>query len=206
MSISATTRRWRVCLAGALCTLLSTALPALGQGQGPPRIEDSQPPQTVNKVGEYSGVKPGASPYDAPKRKKNLVSWIGFQLREGGGSRVFVQLSNEVSYEQRVEDGTLAVKLENGRYRHRNVSRRLDTRYFETVLRQVTSKRVRKRRATRKRPAQSPGIELRIEFKNAADAQQATATVEKEKDGYHYLYLDFPAPAGTGSLSISEPE
>lgn len=185
----------RAALALLVPGLLATA--SAQQADAPARGQDA--PVVVREKGEYSGVKPGDSPYKAPKKPRNLVSWIGYQPLEGGASRVFVQLTDEVPWSQRLEGNVLVVKLDGVKYRNRNVSRRLDMRFFDSALRQVRSKRVYKQRARKNRPAQTPGIELRIEFKTPADAAQATATVRAEKDGYHYLLLDFAPAAAAGS-------
>jgi hypothetical protein len=190
-----TRRSTRALRRAALALLVPGLIATASAQQAGPAAEGQDPPVVIREKGEYSGVKPGDSPYKAPAKPRNLVSWIGYQPLQGGASRVFVQLTNEVPYSQRVENNVLIVKLDGVRYRNRNVSRRLDMRFFDSALRQVISKRVFKQRARKNRPAQTPGIELRIHFKTPADAAQATATMRAAKDGYHYLLLDFAAPA-----------
>ncbi len=188
--------------------LLGIALPgvtAAQQRRPDAKTVRSQPAQKAHKEGEYGGVVPGKSTHKAGKRK-NTLSWIGFQPKEGGAAQVFIQLSNEVPYEQTVVEGILVVKLTGARYRSRNARRRLDLRFFESALRLITSKRVSKRRARKNRPARTAGIEIRIQFKNPSDARVPTATMRSEKDGFTYLLLDFDPPAGSGSISISDPE
>lgn len=202
--------RLRACLAVACAAMmLALAVPARAQeADAPDDLDEPEappPPAQVNQPGEYSGVKPGDSPYKGPARK-NILSWIGFQSSEGAGSRLFIQLSNEVPYSQKLEGKTLVVRLDGVRYRNRNVSRRLDMRFFDTSLRELKSKRVSRRRATKTRPAQAAGIELRITFKDPSDAQLAEASMRQEKDGYTYLYLDFKGGQGSGGISVSEPE
>lgn len=164
-----------------------------------------EPPAQVNKVGEYSGVSPRNNPLKPPRRP-NVLSWIGFQPQDGGQARLFIQLSSEVSYTQAVKDGTLYLMLEGVSYRNANARRRLDTRFFDTALQQVTSRRVSKRRARRGQPAQPGGIELRIQFKNAADARPGNASMSAGEDGYYYLFLELPPASGQGSARLSDPE
>lgn len=182
----------------------TVALWLIGAAPGPTLAQDSAPdnaPSVTNREGEYSGVKPGEAPFK--ERRKNILSWVGFQASDDGRARVFVQLSSEVPYTQKLESGVLVVRLEGARYRNKNASRRLDMRFFGTALRQVTSRRVGKKRARGSESAQPAGIELRFEFKNPSDAHEASVSSRVEKDGYHYLLLDF-RPAAGGSISTRE--
>ncbi len=163
--------------------------------------------------GEYGGVTPGVIyPYAdqdqekrvkrPPPKYKNALYWIGFQPREGGSSRVFVQLGREVEYEQRVEGNVLLVTVVGVKNRSRNTLRRIDTHYFDTAIKEIRAKRVHKRRAHKDRPAQKAGVVLAITFKNPVDASQAQASLTKEEDGYYYLFLDF----GPGTPLPDKPE
>ena len=182
-------------LATALCGI---ALPRATPAQS----AEAQDSAAVGKETEYKGVVPGGEvEVRSPKRlRANRVTWIGFQPRTDGAARLFVQLTGEPSYSQALQDGALVVKIEGVRLHTSSVGRRLDTRFFDTALAQVTTRRVHKRRARKDRPAQTRGVELRIEFKNPADAREAEAALRTEEDGFHYLYLDFD-PAG---VRISE--
>lgn len=173
--------------------------------------------QQVHKEGEYGGVTPGLVyryrfelDKKASKRVQRLVkrrtnrrakrrltvSWVGFQPRSGSGSRVFVQLNRDAVYTQRVEKSVLIVTVEGARLGSRNARRRIDTRFFDTPIMMISSKRVRRRRARKDRPAQKAGVAFYIQFKNPADAAQAQASLGKLEDGYYYLNLDFgPATA-----------
>jgi len=146
-------------------------------------------PQDVHQEGDYGGVVPGKvgdKPRKAPKTKRTVLTWIGFQ-KSGAGSRLFVQLTADADFEQAVVGNELVVTIPGARFGSRNASRRLDTRFFETSLREVLPKRAR-RQGKRK-----AGLALHISFKNPSDAQSASAKVSKEQDGFHYLYLDFGA-------------
>lgn len=165
----------------------------------------------VRKEGDYGGVTPGSSPKQHRKlrKRKNAVSWVGFQARPDGGARLFVRMANELSFTQSVNGPVLTVHLEGARFRHRNTRRRLDVRFFRTVVQLITSKRVSRRGARKGKPARKAGIEIRIRFKNARYAGEASTSVKTEKDGYTYLYLDFqpgPSDEDSGSIKLSDPE
>ncbi len=181
-----------------------------------------------HKEGEYGGVTPGLVyrygfelEKKADKRVQRLVkrrtnrrarrrltvSWVGFQPRPGGASRVFIQLNREAVYTQRVDKNVLVVTVEGARHGSRNARRRIETRYFDTSIMLISSKRVRRRRAHKGRPAQSGGVAFYIQFKNPSDARQAQARLGKLEDGYYYLNLDFgPATSGTSSPGSSDPK
>lgn len=163
-----------------------------------------------NREGEYSGIVPDRAPEDGKRKKrkkrKNAISWVGFQPLDGGRSRLFVRMANELQYTQQLVGNVLYVNIVGARYRHRNTRRRLDTRHFDTSLKLVTNARVSARRARKNRHARQRGIELKISFKDSKDAREASASMSAGKDGYTYLFLEFPPAAGAGSVTISDPE
>ena len=168
-----------------------------------------------NREGEYGGIVPERDPAADDRRRKqrkrkNAISWVGFQPWDGGRARLFVRLANELEYTQNLVGSALYVNIARARYRHKNTRRRLDMRHFDTALELVTGKRVSARRARKNRPARKRGIELRITFKDAKDAREASASMTTGKDGYTYLNLDFPPGSGSsgggGGITISDPE
>jgi hypothetical protein len=168
--------------------------------------------QPVHKQGVYGGVTPGkpvAKVYEKKRpvknrsKRKNRVTWVGFQPSGDGSSRVFIQLTSQVPYTQRVEGDTLIVNLESARFGSNNAQRFLDTRFFDTALARVDADRARKGRR------RARGVDVRIKFKNPAGAAQASASMsQNDADGYTYLFLDFPAPSGSASSpgDADEPE
>lgn len=159
----------------------------------PQRTIDDRAATTAAGPGNYRGLNPGESASRKPRRP-NRLTWVGFQPKDDGTSTLFLQLSSEVPFTQQVQNGKLVIKLDGARYGNPNTRRRLDTRFFEGALQQVTSKGVSKRRARRDQPERAAGIELTISFKNPADAREARAEMRQEEDGFHYLYLQFGAP------------
>lgn len=174
------------------------------------RVELRRP--SVHKKGVYGGVQPGKPvpgvyknkrPIKNRARRKNRVTWVGFQPRENGRARVFVQLTSDVGYTQRVEGDTLIVGLEGARFGSRNARRFLDTRFFDTALARVDADRARRRKGRRR----ARGVEIRIKFKNPADAAQASASMAtNQADGYTYLFLDFPPPSGAAETAPDQAE
>lgn len=208
--------RARVLGALAVVGLLFPANAALAQESG--KTNKIKPSQKViyplrHKEGEYGGVTPGVIyryRFELEKKgskrverrvkvRKNRraksrlrVSWVGFQPRAGGSSRVFFQLNREATYTQMVDKNVLVVTIEGARYGSRNSRRKIETRFFDTAIHRITTKRVRSRRARKGKPARKGGIAFYIHFKNPVDAKQASAELKKsDSDGYYYLNLDF---------------
>ena len=150
---------------------------------------------SVHHEGDYGGVSPdhpanaadGRAAHKAKARRAGrgvLVTWVGFQVRDGGGARVFVQLDTEAAYEQRVVEDTLVVFLAGARLGKRNNGRFIDTSFFDTPVLRVEAKSLRARRG------QKAGVELTVHFKKGA-AKNAEARAENSTDGHRYLFLDF---------------
>lgn len=193
------TRRW---LGWSLALALALGAP-FGAGRAAAQEADDLdtqdiPTETINAAGasptgDYGGVTPGEKNTSRKSKRPNRVTWVGFQVKDDGTSTLFVQLTSEVPFTQEVAGGKLLVRLEGARYANRNARRRLDTRFFETALQQVTSRAVSRRRARGDQPARPAGVELTVAFKNAEDAREARAELRQEQDGYYYLYLSFGA-------------
>lgn len=181
--------------------------------RGKKRVRWWQKLRRIHEVGEYGGVTPGVVyPYSNFKKWKRPVNkraqrgrpkltWVGFQPQKDGSSRVFFQLTRDVTLSQRVEKGVLIVTLEGARFRRRNTLRKLDTRYFDTAIDWVDARRVRARRARKGRSARKSGIEVHIAFKNAADAREGKVSRALMKDKFQYVFLDFGA--GTPAAKTS---
>jgi hypothetical protein len=195
--------------AGLGLVVASLALPTAAvadKGEGV-SASKSQTPSRRHREGEYGGATPGVvHPYAdeeqkkrfrRPKpRRKNALYWLGFQSQADGSARIFAQLTRDAEYSQRLEGNVLVVHIAGVRHLSRNTIRRIDTRFFASAVQEVKSKRVRRRRARKGKPARKAGIEIYVTFKNPVDAREASASLQKEKDEFYYLYLDFsPATA-----------
>lgn len=153
----------------------------------------NQGKRKAHREGEYGGVQPGVrgSGTRACGKRKNRISWVGFQEKEAGSSRLFVQMCGEMQYIQQVDGNKLVVTVEGAKFLTRNAARRLDTRYFDTSILSVVPRRQSRRRARRNRPGRVAGVRITISFKNSSDAREAQASMSAGEDGYTYLFLDF---------------
>lgn len=150
-------------------------------------------PGATHAEGDYSGVTPGVPAKNAkPKRPppKGELSWIGFEAKNGG-AQIFLQSVAPFEVTQHVENGALVVDLANLNRLGQNTWREVDARFFDSPLARITARRVGAVRGKH-----GAGLEVRITFKNAKDAQQAQVRSANEADGMYYQYLSF---AGTGS-------
>ena len=154
----------------------------------------------AHQEGEYGGVTPETDhpPHRKRRPKRPTLTWTGFQVRNGSQARLFLQLSHDADYTQQLDkNNVLVVFLPGFRFGEKNAARRIDARYFGTVLSEVRGHRVRRRRARGDIPARAAGVELRITFRDAKQAVEAQASMKTVEDGYRYLYLDFPSPTST---------
>jgi hypothetical protein len=154
---------------------------------------DDAPPSAVHHEGDYGGVTPdqAKNPADGKRAARKgraasrlLVTWVGFQARDGGGARVFVQLSAEATYEQKLVGDALVVFVAGARLGQRNHGRFIDTSFFDTAVARVEARNVAARRG------QKAGVELTVHFKKGA-AKNADVKEENGADGHRYLFLDF---------------
>jgi hypothetical protein len=149
---------------------------------GPAYAQDA--PRGPNAEGEYGGVQPGQAKKPDPGKKhkkpppKGTLSWIGFEAKDGG-SEVFLQSVAPFEVSQRVEGGTLIVTLSGLKRLGPNIWRPIDTRFFDTSLSRIVAKKKGK------------GVEVRITFKDAKAAGQASLRTGTEADGLYYAYLSF---------------
>jgi hypothetical protein len=164
--------------------------------QDAPRGPAPAAPSGPNAEGDYGGVQPGQPRKPDPGKKakkpppKGTLSWVGFEAKNGT-SDVFLQAPAPFEVSQRLEGGVLVVTLSGVTKLGPNTWRPIDTRFFETPLSRITAKKKGK------------GIEVRIAFKNAKDAAQASVRTATEADDLYYAYLSF---AGGSSAGTSDPE
>ncbi len=192
---------------GLVVASLATPTVAIADKGKGVSVSKSPTPSYRHREGEYGGATPGVvHPYAdeeqkrrfrRPKpRRKNAMYWLGFQAKNDGSARVFAQLTRDAEYSQRMDGNVLVIHVAGVRHLSRNTIRRIDTRFFASAIQEIKSKRVRRRRARKGKPARKAGIEIHVTFKNPVDAREATASLQKEKDEFYYLYLDFsPATA-----------
>ena len=143
--------------------------------------------------GEYGGVQPAVGKAEAAKKPKRpapkgTLSWIGFEVKDGG-SEVFFQSAAAFEVSQRIDKGVLVVTLGGLSRLGHNIWRPIDTRFFETPLSRIVARK------------KGRGVEVRIAFKNAKGASQAGVRTGNEADGMYYAHLTFG-----GGAAQSEPE
>lgn len=130
----------------------------------------------------YEGVVPGSGVIPdqiaAAPGQGALVTWPGFQMLPGGGTRVFVQTSIEVVPELKRDGGANwqvlmpGVTLPSG-----NVRLPLDTQFFNTPVKSV--------RAVARGGMAVVLLEMRAQLK-------PIMRTERAENGYFFTYLEFP--------------
>jgi len=170
----------------------------------------------LHREGQYGGVTPGeVQPHDPsskparPRRPppRGTLTWIGFTAKDGG-AEVFFQSVAPFEVSQRLEGSALVVHLGLTRLGP-NTWRQVDTRFFDNPLSGIVARAVGAVRATRGHPAHGAGIDVRIAFKNARDAREATLRTATEPDGMSYVHLTFPEGAEArpaAPATLQEPE
>ncbi|MCP4675750.1 MAG: hypothetical protein GY854_09640 [Deltaproteobacteria bacterium] len=144
----------------------------------------------------YNGVTPGSGnnlPRVEELRGKagTWVTWPGFMMRIGGGSRIFIQTTVALDYSLQEKKKKLVLKLNDAQVFLSNNRNPLVTTHFNTPVKRAYIKKRRKK------------TELVVELK-VESAPQITQMVDQ--DGYHYLFIDFPQgtyPKATGSARPS---
>jgi len=132
---------------------------------------------------KYVGVIPGPNarnPLPPAKKAPPHLIWSGFKSGDGGGSQVFFQTNQSVTFEVVPSPGNpreLSVFLRNCRIHMRNNQRNLDTRFFATPVQGVSARQRRK------------DVELRIVLK---EPSSPTPRTEAGPDGTQFVVLDFP--------------
>ena len=180
---------------------LGATLPVLAQSGDTTTSEDRGHAvvSEARPVGEYAGVTPGQSespPAESRVRRQQrarekaassrrrrpppatLLTWPGFQMREDGSSRFFLQTSGRVEVASSGSEGRFEVLLRNTRVHLRNNARPLETRFFNTpVVRARTERR---------------GSDLAIvfELRSGSTARPRVQSVPSDS-GYYYVYIDF---------------
>lgn len=167
-------------------------------------------PTGTHPEGDYGGVAPDhpgrPDPTQKPKKPppRGTLSWIGFEAK-GGGAEIFLQSVAAFEVSQHVEGTTLVVDTPLVRLGH-NTWRDVDTRFFDSPIAHIVARRVGAARATKSAPAHGAGIQVRVAFKNAKDAREATVRTATEGDGMYYAYLTFSVAGGGDQPTMADPE
>ncbi len=152
-----------------------------------------------NAEGEYGGVSPGSNQGKRnrlqPPTHKGTLSWLGFASKNGG-AEVFFQSAAAFEIDQRVDGGVLSIRLRGLTKQVANTRRPIDTRFFDNPLARVVAKVVK---------GKTPGIDVRITFKNPKDVNVGAVRTATEADGLFYVYVSFPEGAEQGAAAASAP-
>lgn len=164
--------------------LVMTAIAGSAWGVGAQPVRGSDGDRALPSHSRpYRGVAPGsgnAPPVGpSPRKRATAVTWPGFQLRDDGGSRFFLQTNGRVDLRTTIQPRQVTVILERVRIAGRNNRRPLITRYFDTP---VTSARLKPR-----------GKHAAFVMKLRRPAQP-TVSQTQTASGYHYVLVEFPAP------------
>ena len=159
-----------------------------------PAVVSAEDAKGPHPEGAYGGVQPGHRP-EKPKKlpAKGTLTWVGFEAKPGT-SEVFLQSVAPFEVSQRVDKGVVIVTLTGVSRLGQNTWRPVDTRFFDTPLARLTAVKKGK------------GLEVRVTFKNAKDAKEASVRSATEPDGMYYAYLDFAAGGDTSIPTTADPE
>ncbi len=190
--------------------VLAVATPAAAQpltlGQPPAPAAEARP------VGVYAGVEPGEPEpppaYDRVVRAERrhaqttILTWPGFTPLPDGGSRFFVQTTEPVTPEVRVEENRIVLLFPRARVHVRNSTRWLETEFFNTPV----------RRARLERRGRDMAFVLYL--RGPATPRVSTAPASAGATTFYYVYVDFPpgnsapvvAPPAGGIVAASPAE
>jgi len=139
----------------------------------------SRPPPAADAASTSTGERPlVGTPMSWPKTGPARVVWTGFQMSGDGGSRVYLQTTNDVEVSVKASKDGLTVTVHNCRIHVRNGGRPLDTRFFSTPVKSVSLSQRKK------------DVALLIGLKAPLEA---TPRREPGPNGSQFWVLDFPS-------------
>jgi hypothetical protein len=159
-----------------------------------PLIQNEQP---GHPLGTYAGVVPGASGTPAvPVAKsetKPVITWPGFQMRQDGTSRVFIQSTTALTPQPTAAGPRFSVYLPGAKVAGNTNRLPLETRFFNTPVSRVNIE------------VQRDGVTLVLDLR--AEVSPVVSS-ERGPTGYYFLYIDLPkgtfvktpAPAPTADV------
>ncbi|MGD8860725.1 MAG: AMIN domain-containing protein [Myxococcales bacterium] len=131
--------------------------------------------------GAYMGVKPGGVEKPAvpatPGQGAATITWPGFQMRNDGSSRVFLQSTTAIAHDMLVSPDKIVIDLGDAKIAGETNRFPLITRYFNTPVDEVTLERKGGR------------TKLVLSMRTPA---QPTVSTEVAPSGFFFLYVDFP--------------
>jgi hypothetical protein len=171
------------------------------QPRSSPALLKTEP--SGHPLGTYAGVVPGASSTPAvPVAKtetKPMITWPGFQMRQDGTSRVFIQSTTALTPQPSAAGPRFTVYLPGARVAGNTNKLPLETRFFNTPVSRVNIEQ------------QRDGVTLVLDLR--AEISPVVSS-ERGPTGYYFLYIDLPkgtfvktpAPAQTATDAQPAPE
>jgi hypothetical protein len=159
--------------------------------------------QSGHPLGTYAGVVPGASSTPAvPVGKtetKPMITWPGFQMRQDGTSRVFIQSTTALTPQPSAAGPRFTVYLPGAKIAGNTNKLPLETRFFNTPVSRVNIEQ------------QRDGVTLVLDLR--AEISPVVSS-ERGPTGYYFLYIDLPkgtfvktpAPAQTATDAQPVPD
>lgn len=134
-----------------------------------------------HRLGSYAGVQPGsgsAPPVAAPKTdSRPMITWPGFQMRQDGTSRVFIQSTSQLTQVTTTGPAKFNVHLPGAKIAGNTNKLPLETRFFNTPVSRVNLE------------VQKDGVTLVLDLR--ADVSPVVSS-ERGPSGYYFLYIDLP--------------
>jgi hypothetical protein len=148
------------------------------QPRNAPLMKTEQP---GHPLGTYAGVVPGASASPAvPVAKtetKPVITWPGFQMRQDGTSRVFIQSTTPLTPQPTASGPRFSVYLPGAKVAGNTNRLPLETRFFNTPVSRVNIE------------VQRDGVTLVLDLR--AEVSPIVSS-ERGPAGYFFLYIDLP--------------
>jgi hypothetical protein len=137
--------------------------------------------QPEHPLGTYAGVVPGANAAPAvPVGKtetKPVITWPGFQMRQDGTSRVFIQSTTPLTPQPSAAGPRFSVYLPGAKVAGNTNKLPLETRFFNTPVSRVNIEQ------------QRDGVTLVLDLR--AEVSPVVSS-ERGPTGYYFLYIDLP--------------
>ena len=146
-------------------------------------------------LGSYAGVVPGAStPPAVPVARgetKPVITWPGFQMRQDGTSRVFIQSTTALTPQSSSEGARFTVFLPGAKVAGNTNRLPLETRFFNTPVSRVNIE------------VQRGGVSLVLDMR--AEISPIVSS-ERGPAGYYFLYIDLPKGSFVKTPAPPSPE
>ncbi|HKU41480.1 MAG TPA: AMIN domain-containing protein [Polyangiales bacterium] len=145
------------------------------------RTDEFRPDEPGHPLGSYAGVVPGAGtapPVAAPRTEsKPLITWPGFQMRQDGTSRVFIQSTGPLTPLATTLGTKFSVNLPGAKVAGNTNRLPLETRFFNTPVARVNIE------------VQKDGVTLVLDMRASVEP---IVSSERGPTGYYFLYIDLP--------------